>query len=410
MIGVDVSRQAEEIILWATREFGFVTLDDALLDRVEHHAAEEEPRHRRARPRQGRPAHRRPRRPARHPQGAAARLQPRPAGGQGAGLRRRRHPRGAAPRVHRPGRDARPSTPTGWPSSRRRASRWPPTSPSGWSARACRSGSRTSSPARAYAAARSSASSSTSSTDEQFARDRPTADARRTRRAHRRGLGRLAQRPRRHRARPGAPSSSPSCAPRSRTTAHGWPDRPPRAARSSRSPRACSAPPSRTGASPSGSPRSRRTTAPTTPARTPINGRTDAQRGDVRTARAPLRLLHLRHALLLQRRRADRRAGRARCCCAPARSSTASRPPAADEAASTDRDLARGPGRLCQAMAIDLRRQRPRPRATSWCRVEPVDEISTGPRVGLRKAAEWPWRFWVTGDPTVSRYVAAKPR
>ncbi len=29
MIGIDVSRQAEEIILWATREFGFVTLDDA---------------------------------------------------------------------------------------------------------------------------------------------------------------------------------------------------------------------------------------------------------------------------------------------------------------------------------------------------------------------------------------------
>ncbi len=29
MIGVDVSRQAEEVIVWATREFGFVTLDDA---------------------------------------------------------------------------------------------------------------------------------------------------------------------------------------------------------------------------------------------------------------------------------------------------------------------------------------------------------------------------------------------
>jgi argininosuccinate lyase len=29
MIGVDVSRQAEEVILWATREFGFVRLDDA---------------------------------------------------------------------------------------------------------------------------------------------------------------------------------------------------------------------------------------------------------------------------------------------------------------------------------------------------------------------------------------------
>jgi argininosuccinate lyase len=29
MLGVDVSRQAEEVILWATREFGFVELDDA---------------------------------------------------------------------------------------------------------------------------------------------------------------------------------------------------------------------------------------------------------------------------------------------------------------------------------------------------------------------------------------------
>src|SRR4051812_20453374 len=29
MIGVDVSRQAEEVILWATKEFGFVALDDA---------------------------------------------------------------------------------------------------------------------------------------------------------------------------------------------------------------------------------------------------------------------------------------------------------------------------------------------------------------------------------------------
>jgi argininosuccinate lyase len=28
MVGVDVSRQAEDVILWATRDFGFVTLDD----------------------------------------------------------------------------------------------------------------------------------------------------------------------------------------------------------------------------------------------------------------------------------------------------------------------------------------------------------------------------------------------
>ena len=53
-IGVDVSRLAEEVILWSTREFGFVDAPRLLVDRVEHHAAEEEPRHRRAGPRQGR--------------------------------------------------------------------------------------------------------------------------------------------------------------------------------------------------------------------------------------------------------------------------------------------------------------------------------------------------------------------
>ena len=51
------------------------------------HAAEEEPGHRRARPRQGGARHRRPDGPAHHAQGPAARVQPRPAGGQGAGVR-----------------------------------------------------------------------------------------------------------------------------------------------------------------------------------------------------------------------------------------------------------------------------------------------------------------------------------
>ena len=76
---------------------------------------------------------------------------------------------------------------------------------------------------------------------------------------------------------------------------------------------------------------------------------------------------------------------------------------------STDRDLCRGPARLCKAMgigrddngldlsgAITLGPQR--------------DDVSAGPRVGLRLAADRPWRFWLSGDPTVSRYVAAKPR
>jgi DNA-3-methyladenine glycosylase len=76
---------------------------------------------------------------------------------------------------------------------------------------------------------------------------------------------------------------------------------------------------------------------------------------------------------------------------------------------STDRDLARGPGRLCKAMGID--------RADNGLdlrdRIElgaAPQQVSAGPRVGLRLASERPWRFWVTGDPTVSRYVPAKAR
>jgi len=75
---------------------------------------------------------------------------------------------------------------------------------------------------------------------------------------------------------------------------------------------------------------------------------------------------------------------------------------------SSDRDLARGPGRLCKALGIDRDDNgldlRDRLRLGP-----PAAAISSGPRVGLRLAADRPWRFWVTGDRTVSRYVAAKP-
>ena len=39
--------------------------------------------------------------------------------------------------------------------------------------------------------------------------------------------------------------------------------------------------------------------------------------------------------------------------------------------------------------------------------------VSTGPRVGLRAAAERPWRFWSTGERSVSTYrpaAALRPR
>ena len=117
-LGIDLSRLAEEIILWNTREFGFVRPRRRLLDRLVDHAAEEEPRHRRARARQVRSPDRQPHGAARDAQGPAARLQPRPAGGQGAGLRLGRDARGAAAGLHGHDRDAASSTPNGWPSSR----------------------------------------------------------------------------------------------------------------------------------------------------------------------------------------------------------------------------------------------------------------------------------------------------
>ncbi len=79
---------------------------------------------------------------------------------------------------------------------------------------------------------------------------------------------------------------------------------------------------------------------------------------------------------------------------------------------STDRDLARGPARLCQALGIDLA-DNGADLATGALTLElgePVTEVSTGPRVGLRGAPDRPWRFWVTDARTVSAYRPAKPR
>lgn len=80
------------------------------------------------------------------------------------------------------------------------------------------------------------------------------------------------------------------------------------------------------------------------------------------------------------------------------------------------RDLARGPGRLCQALGID----RVLDGAdvcdpSSSLRVgtgKPVDGtgVLTGPRVGVRDGADVSWRFWAAGEPTVSVYRPHAPR
>lgn len=78
---------------------------------------------------------------------------------------------------------------------------------------------------------------------------------------------------------------------------------------------------------------------------------------------------------------------------------------------SSDRDLARGPARLCQALGISLDHD-----GTDLARGpitltldSPPADVSTGPRVGLRAAADRPWRFWITGERSVSAYRPAAP-
>jgi DNA-3-methyladenine glycosylase len=126
-----------------------------------------------------------------------------------------------------------------------------------------------------------------------------------------------------------------------------------------------------------------------------------------------------------------------------------------------ERDLARGPARLCQALGIGRpldgadvcgpgsplrvrpapasrrdgppssgreglpssgRVGAPSPSITNRPHIDndphrrtdpPIGShphISAGPRVGVSAAARRPWRFWLTGDPTVSPYRAYVPR
>src|SRR4029077_5218551 len=95
------------------------------------------------------------------------------------------------------------------------------------------------------------------------------------------------------------------------------------------------------------------------------------------------------------------------------------------------RDLARGPARLCQALAIDraldgadvcvagsplgMPSEAGNPaRSAVLARGDhppgTLRRIVTGPRVGVSSAAEIPWRFWYDGDPTVSVYRPHVPR
>ena len=80
-------------------------------------------------------------------------------------------------------------------------------------------------------------------------------------------------------------------------------------------------------------------------------------------------------------------------------------------------DLARGPARLCEALAIDRAQNGADAcapasplRVYAAQKAVPEADISTGPRVGVSRAADVAWRFWITGDPAVSVYRPYAPR
>ncbi|WP_435748281.1 DNA-3-methyladenine glycosylase [Microbacterium sp. PMB16] len=80
------------------------------------------------------------------------------------------------------------------------------------------------------------------------------------------------------------------------------------------------------------------------------------------------------------------------------------------------RDLARGPGRLGQAVGLRhpmhdgidaITGEARRGAKTALWLGEPRTDIVTGPRVGVAGVAgtaAFPWRFWIDGDPTVSPF------
>ncbi len=76
-----------------------------------------------------------------------------------------------------------------------------------------------------------------------------------------------------------------------------------------------------------------------------------------------------------------------------------------------DRDLCRGPGRLCQALAITgALNGRPLDMApfTLTNRVAPA-AVVTGRRIGITRAADTPWRFGLAGSRLLSRPMQVTP-
>ena len=72
-----------------------------------------------------------------------------------------------------------------------------------------------------------------------------------------------------------------------------------------------------------------------------------------------------------------------------------------------DTDLAAGPARLTVALGITVADSGVPLDGSAGLALTPRSgrepRVAVGPRIGVGKAADFPLRFWIDGDPTVSR-------
>ncbi|MGN6303810.1 MAG: DNA-3-methyladenine glycosylase [Mesorhizobium sp.] len=70
--------------------------------------------------------------------------------------------------------------------------------------------------------------------------------------------------------------------------------------------------------------------------------------------------------------------------------------------------LCSGPGRLCQALGVDISLNGAALDRPPFSLALPADPapVATGPRIGITRAVDKPWRFGLAGSPFVSRRFA----
>jgi DNA-3-methyladenine glycosylase len=79
-----------------------------------------------------------------------------------------------------------------------------------------------------------------------------------------------------------------------------------------------------------------------------------------------------------------------------------------------DHDLCSGPGKLTEALGIDLSQNGADLARDPFLLLPPDEnwesEVVTGPRIGITKATERPWRFCAADNPHISKPIRAQDR